>query len=134
IISILSLIIPPKLVNVLPSQLLKEPITIPALHLLIELSHEPTPQPFAVIQKPGRNIVALVPPVSFPRSHPVARCEVSLQPHEIRYSFDQSTGGPAVPVPLPYMSHLVVHHPRKLPSQVPRVPVDVPGADVDFAV
>ncbi|CAN1134511.1 hypothetical protein LINPERPRIM_LOCUS16068, partial [Linum perenne] len=133
-ITILSLIIPPKLVNALPGQLPKEAIIIPISHLLIQLSHEPTPQPFTIIQKPSRDIIPLVPPVTLTGPHPVTRSQVSLQPHEICYPFYQPAGSSAVTVPLPHVRHLVIHNTRELPPQVPRVSVDVPGADVDLAV
>ncbi|KAK9097292.1 hypothetical protein Sjap_022789 [Stephania japonica] len=85
---ILCLVIPPSLINCLPQQLLKKSLTIPTLHLLIQLTNKPSPQKtLTIIQKPRRDIVPLIPPIALSGSHPMRRRIPSLKPNIVSNSF-----------------------------------------------
>ncbi|CAI0445639.1 unnamed protein product, partial [Linum tenue] len=142
-LSVLSLVVLPKLIHALPKQLLEKSYVITISQLLIKLGHEPiVPQSVAIIQKHSRNVVALVPLIALPRFDPTTRRrgQTGSQPNEIRNPFNQSTRG-NVPLPathpLPHVRHLVIHHSSHLtPDVIAAVGVvpDVLGAEADLVV
>lgn len=92
LVSILSLVVTPELINRLPQKLHKQVCTVPSSHLLVEFCYKPISKTVAVVQKPGCHIIALVPAITLPRLHPVAWGQVSPQPHKICNSLYQSPG------------------------------------------
>ncbi|KAJ4716225.1 hypothetical protein OWV82_011275 [Melia azedarach] len=134
LLSILGLVISPQLINILPQQLDEEVSTVPTSHLLVKLCDDTVFQTVEIIQKPGCNIITLIPSVTLTRLYPVARPQVSLQPHEIRNPFDQSAGSLSVSVPLPYMRHFVIKNSGDFPPHVAGIAPYVVGADMNFVV
>uniref|UniRef100_A0A7N0TN05 Uncharacterized protein n=1 Tax=Kalanchoe fedtschenkoi TaxID=63787 RepID=A0A7N0TN05_KALFE len=132
--AVLSLVLTPQLIHRLPQQLHEVAGAVRAPHLLVQLRHEPTTQPLAVVQEPRRHVVPLVPPLPLPRPHPVRRRVPAPEPDEVRHALHQPPRRTPAPVPLPHVRRLVEQHARDLSPHVAGVSRDVVGADVDLVI
>ncbi|CAN1134518.1 hypothetical protein LINPERPRIM_LOCUS16063, partial [Linum perenne] len=116
-----SLIILPNLVNALPKQLLEIVIRVTILHLPIKLPNKPFLKPHAILQKPSRNIIPLVPPLTVPRTGPPNHSlQSSLHPHVIRNPTNQPNRSLTHTIPSPNLNQLIIQHPSEFPLQVSR--------------
>ncbi|WRX16286.1 hypothetical protein QQP08_008773 [Theobroma cacao] len=105
-----SLAVSPQLVNRLAQQLRKEVSTVTISHLPVKLCYKPWSKTFTIVQKSSRNGVAVVPFIALSWLCPPSWNVTSLQPYEICNPFNQFPKSFVllpIPVPLPYVSHLV---------------------------